>query len=357
MPGEPSNYTDIGGGGDLKPHGEDFFNRIKNVHWPKRGKPSARGIFIAASNDGTIHYLRVGSDGPTDDQTGVPIWQYVAGPFVDSRTGYDLLISGVACSPEVFVAVGAGGSTDGTGYIYASRDGIGWSQVYVQPREQEARCTGASVFAVTWDGSSFWAGAHFSLNRENLGEPGDHRVLEYDLLLHSSDGFSWAEVGRHEILFIDADNPGGPSDDYTRGLLADHCSSRVVNSYGNGLPDGYYGYADAGLLIAPSDLPVVDYFFGFISVYGGGITVQSSGTEVQEIPSDTGLSSTYAVAHADGIWVAAGGTIAPEGGGSCEAAILIPSSTTKTGAAWTRTNPGGAQAIVTICGRYDGPLK
>jgi hypothetical protein len=36
VPG-PVPYTDIGGGGKLPPHGEDFFDRIVNVHWPKRG--------------------------------------------------------------------------------------------------------------------------------------------------------------------------------------------------------------------------------------------------------------------------------------------------------------------------------
>jgi hypothetical protein len=34
-PGIPP-YSDIGGGGKLPPHGEDFFNRIVNVHWPER---------------------------------------------------------------------------------------------------------------------------------------------------------------------------------------------------------------------------------------------------------------------------------------------------------------------------------
>lgn len=31
--------TDIGGGGSNPPHGEDFFNRIVNVHWPKQVVP------------------------------------------------------------------------------------------------------------------------------------------------------------------------------------------------------------------------------------------------------------------------------------------------------------------------------
>ena len=31
-----------------QPHGEDFFNRIVNVHWRKKGVPLAGGVFIAA---------------------------------------------------------------------------------------------------------------------------------------------------------------------------------------------------------------------------------------------------------------------------------------------------------------------
>lgn len=43
MPG-PVPYTDIGGGGPNPPHGEDFFDRIVNVHWPEEGGLAA--LFI-----------------------------------------------------------------------------------------------------------------------------------------------------------------------------------------------------------------------------------------------------------------------------------------------------------------------
>lgn len=355
MPGEPVPYTDIGGGGELPPHGEDYFNRIVNVHWPKKGTPSAKGVFIAISYDGTIHYLKVGSDGPTDDQTGVPLWQKVAGPFIDPNAGIELTLTGSACSPKAFVAVGSGNNADSTGVIYASGDGTSWSPVHTMVREQEGRNRGADVFAVAWDGSRFWAGAHQSLNSSDT----DPRVLEYDILLTSSDGFDWSEAGRHEIVFFSG-VPGSPPDVYTRGLLVDRCSPRVVDANSNSLPDGFYGYADAGLLIKPSEVPTIDYFFGVVGFIGdagsGNVIVESTGTELLEIPANTNLSVVRCVAHGGGIWVAAGGAIAAEGG-SCEAAILMPSATTQTGTAWTRTDPRGSKGIVSICGRDDAPLK
>jgi hypothetical protein len=36
----PKSYTAVGGGGPNPPHGEDYFDRIVNVHWPKRGGPT-----------------------------------------------------------------------------------------------------------------------------------------------------------------------------------------------------------------------------------------------------------------------------------------------------------------------------
>lgn len=48
MAGGPVTYTDKGGGGSLPPHGEDFFNRIVNVHWPRRG--AVGGAFSFAGN-------------------------------------------------------------------------------------------------------------------------------------------------------------------------------------------------------------------------------------------------------------------------------------------------------------------
>lgn len=42
MPG-PVSYSDKGGGGPLKPHGEDYFNRIVNVHWREGDAGDAGG--------------------------------------------------------------------------------------------------------------------------------------------------------------------------------------------------------------------------------------------------------------------------------------------------------------------------
>jgi hypothetical protein len=51
VPG-PVPYTDIGGGGSQPPHGEDFFNRIVNVHWRKRVPSAVAPSVIVVFVDG-----------------------------------------------------------------------------------------------------------------------------------------------------------------------------------------------------------------------------------------------------------------------------------------------------------------
>lgn len=349
MPG-PVPYTDLGGGGPNPPHGEDFFNRIVNVHWPQEGAVTG-GVFVAADAYGGIFYLRFGPGALLDPITGDPVWQNV-GTFSDPESGNAYIFWGSAyglvgaAKIPVFVVVGGGGGTHGTGAIFASRDGLGWSKVFTLEQEQPDRNTGANVFAVTWDGSSFWAGGHQSLNRV---PGGDNRALEIDILLNSSDGFSWSEAGRHTIVFIP--DPPGPSDVYTTGLLEPHCSNLVRDlAYNNRVPGGVFGYDEnVKRLIAPTAPPFVDYFFG--GVGGGG----ESGVNVTDF--DVGAGGSFSsnpgipvqgVATAGGAWMAAGGTYSPEGGIG-QAAILIPSSVEEHGIGWKRIDPG-SKGVFTVCG-------
>jgi hypothetical protein len=349
----PVPYTDIGGGGSNPPHGEDFFNRIVNVHWPKRQPVvPGGGVFIAADwQESNVYYLRTG----VGTVESLPAWQNL-GPLDfhqfsgDSTTGY---VQGSAYGlvngkEPVFVLVGGGGNTTAIGLIMASQDGLNWSRVFTLEREQPDRNNGANIFAVVWDGSAFWAGAHQSLNRV---PGGDDRVLEYDILLKSADGFSWSETGRHEIVFIDTGPSPPPPPIYTRGLLAPHCSNRVVDSYSNGLPDGFYGYNPDSMMVVPANLPAIDYFFGQVTTNsGGGVTITEFGKFGLDttVPSDPGIPVTC-VATANGIWVAAGGEYGSgDTAGFTASSIFIPS---KSGAAaWVNNSPGGTSALITICG-------
>lgn len=52
--------TDIGGGGPNPPHGEDFFNRIMNVHWP-----------VSAEGDLAVEFGNKAEDAPLSLSTVV----------------------------------------------------------------------------------------------------------------------------------------------------------------------------------------------------------------------------------------------------------------------------------------------
>jgi hypothetical protein len=311
----------------------DILTRVINVHW------AGGAVFVAAEGGGNLYYLNTAKT----NKDGLPSWENL-GKFIDTdgtddpffHVGSAHGLVGEA-KTSTFVVVSYGGGTLGTGAIFASQDGLAWSKVFTLSKEQPDRNTSATMFGVVWDGSAFWAGAHQSID-VTFDDP---RLSEIDILLTSSDGLRWQEVGRH-VTVVDTSDPAGVPPEYTRGLLADHCSNRVVDSLGNGLPDGFYGYdPDRELLIKPKGLPAIDYYFGGV-VYGNpsGVTIQNSGAGT--IPSNPGLP-TSCVARSGGHWVAAGGTSGPM------AAILVPDPTTESQFIWRRIDPpSGSDAITTI---------
>ena len=345
---EPKPYTAIGGGGPNPPHGEDYFGRIVNVHWPKKLGPMTGGVFIAGDYDSNIYYMKVGEGGKIDPTGALPVWQNLGTlDFTLDDGMFNGRVQGSAYGlvndkNPVFVLVGGGGTATSRGIIMASRDGLSWSRAFSFGVDS-GTYRGANLFGVVWDGTSFWAGGH---QTDNFSEGDVNWMSETDILFHSSDGFSWNEAGRF-VLRIDkpVGGPFPPWPDYITGLLAAHCSGKVVDSYGNGVPGGNYGYdADNNILLAPIDPSVVEYFYGGVSISTPN-GVSNRGADVP-FPVDPGLP-ILCTATAGGTWVYAGGRKEPSLG---MATVLLPSPGDAANVAWQQIDPPSSKLLVTLCG-------
>lgn len=225
---------------------------------------------------------------------------------------------------RVFLLCGyhfATGPSNKTGIIMASRDGLEWQLAKSWPNNQSGTILSSTQFqGIVWDGDKFYAAGH--MTNEYLAERDDDVVYiakqeEIDTLWSSMDGFSWAEDGRRTATVltsdgfdVNSDYPGLP----IKGLFEPHCSSRVRDGLGNGVPDGVYYYKETSegnsLFIRPGDVPAIDYRGGGLgysstasSTVGIEITV---GDETTTIITSPGIP-VNAVAYVDGIIVAVGG--------------------------------------------------
>lgn len=331
-------------------YGEDFLQRIVGVHW--RTPVSAEGgVFIGIDLDSNIHYLRIGPGARKDDKTGLPVWKNL-GPL-DYLKDNGVTTSGAAigCSyavvdhegstEPVFVLVGGGNSGGVRGIIMASSDGLTWQTVYTAPGDVDTVYL-STIFAVVWDeiDKAFYAGAH-----QFVTGPSSHS--EIDILLRSSNGYSWGEVDRFEMV-----TSSGPVPEYNTGLLASHCSKRVVDSYGNGLPDGFYKYDSVSkIMIAPTALPTIFYFEGAVGMPGdaAGVTVTKFAVDERPLPPSSTDIPTYCVAGIGESWMAGGGLLSSHGGPSCQASYLAP-SVEEGGMRWLPLNPSSNQPITTMIG-------
>lgn len=323
---------------------QDVVTHIVNVHW-------AGAVFIAGEyNNSNIHYLKVGAEE----------WENLGTlDFQKDEDGYTGVVQGSAFAmiekgsgkekEPVFVLVGGGGHTDAIGIIMTSADGKKWSRVY-QFGTMSDSYRGANIFAVVWDeeNQSFYAGAHQS---DNFADPDtEYRwMAETDILLQSFDGSDWKEIKRHQMkVESHRGEPFPPWPKYTAGLLAEHCSDRVKDTNGNGIPDGFYGYKVDELIVAPTDVASIDYF-------SGTVVIPDASSSVKVIPIDIDAASidtdtrfpTNCVAFYNGSWMAAGGTyttVGGEPGGTCKAAILRGDKD------WIPLDPSGETMICTMIG-------
>lgn len=339
----------------------DVMTRVVNVHW-------GGGGFIAINGDGNIYYLKLGG---TNDE-GLA-WQDLGTlDFVgDDPDNFIPFPSGCSCAPgkdaagkaisPVFVIVGGTGNTTSPGIIMASRDGKSWSRVFTFYNQTDtSRST--NIWTVVWDkeAGSFYAGGH-TADQFSDSATSYAWMSETDLLFSSRDGFSWSEVGRHEVRIESVNSepfPPWPAD--AAGLLDPHCSKMVLDINGYGVPDGNYGY-DKTLLIQPNKKMSLNYIFGGVGYSEGtGIDVTFSGEgDPPTIPSDPGLATITSVATAGGKWIVAGGTWDPSGGrqppfggGASQAAILSTDADGKP--VWKRIDPPGTNMIIAITGGMVG---
>lgn len=332
----PTNYTDIGGGGALKPHGEDFFNRIVNVHWPKKGGVVG-GVFIAGFN-----------------------WMY-ADRFS--------VFAGAASQDQEKPGLALGGqgqisSTDYQAQIYFSGDGGSWSRVWTDPdtiQSDDDRWT-SHVLAMVWnsDTKTFYAEVwqsnnHYAKRDDGVGYL--KHIKDYMALFSSSDGAGWGTAGREMVYYyeggdgyaagttvLDNHGRGGP------GLIGPYCSGTAKDASGNPLPDGIFSHweiKDLDGSIIESGTAVPDPPPDFSHEGGSGGAISSGSTNIVLTHSKQGLAPIVttvspgihlqAVAFVGNVLVAVGGdpTAMPWGPGQ----IAVSSDLGET---WKKIEGGAA---------------
>lgn len=309
MPGEPVTYTDKGGGGELPPHGEDFFNRIINVHWPKRGG-GTEGLFVAGFN-----------------------WMYG-----DKFNVY----AGTASQDPEKPGFALGGQdqisdSDYQAQIYFSNGG-NFSQVWADPDtvQSDADRWDSFVQAMVWnpDTKTFYAEVWQSHNHYTERDDGFSYLKylkNYMALFSSSNGTSWGAAGKEMVYYYDGGDGYGAGttvlDNQGRGgpgLIGPYCSGTAKESNGNPLPDGVFSYweiKDLDGSIIESGTAVIDPPLSF-NHEGGGITNPSS-TNIVLTHFKKGFAPTVttvspgiylqAVAFVGTVLVAVGGDNAPAG--------------------------------------------
>jgi hypothetical protein len=130
---EPKPYTDIGGGGRYPPHGEDFFDRVVNVHWPKKRRSVLPAAFSFA---GYVSFTEVIP--PTEFALGqsTPHFTWLGGTSADGKSwkssqneeGLAIFCCVRGKIGESFIAVAAGGVIVGP-YNFGPGYGIAWGVV------------------------------------------------------------------------------------------------------------------------------------------------------------------------------------------------------------------------------------
>jgi len=271
----------------------DLLTRVRNIHWKVGG-----GVFV--NGGGTQRYLKMGKT------SGVK-WTWTdLGPldFSSVGTSHASSFAKVGNPPLPVFLLGGNdfggetGETTDNGLIVASNDGLSWSRVHTVASGDAF--SDAMLLGIVWDKAAqcFYAGAHiFTVQGRDLPD------LDEDILLQSFNGRTWSEIAR--------EGWASTSVGHTEGLLAQHCSKRVTDSFGNGVPDGVYGFdANNDILIAPSVVPAIHYNDGLIRSHPvSTVAVKTKAPDGTEITRtvDVGIP-VNCVAYAGGIWMAAGGT-------------------------------------------------
>jgi len=241
----PVPYTDIGGGGSNPPHGEDFFNRIVNVHWPKKepddgGVPGVGGLYISGDYLGSIYTSPVKKPGIPYD----PHWQLTRqapplGPDQNWDTTSNIYAVAYGGPPESSVFVYAAftyvyGVTEGkTGIdLSYSVDGLNWIEAthpWVTDIERDVK----ELIGVTYDKAS----KTFNVAVWHSDTTGDQSAWFDEIIFGiSSDGKTFTQTST-QTVWVQGQEPDGypgnfdmPAADFDQIVVSDSTGTILQNS-------------------------------------------------------------------------------------------------------------------------------
>jgi hypothetical protein len=237
----PVPYTDIGGGGPNPPHGEDFFNRIVNVHWPKK-KPDGGvgGLYMSGDHNGYINTSPVfDPDKPYDSRWQVTRTPPPLGPDQnwDSTSNiYAIAYGGLNPKSSVFVYAALTyvfGTTAGYGNdISYSIDGSNWIAA-AHPWENFRDLESFEIIGMTYDKST----RTFHVAVWHSDYTGVQEAWFDEIILgKSSDGKTFTQTSR-QTVWVYGQVPDGypgefamPAADYDQIVVSDSTKTVLRNS-------------------------------------------------------------------------------------------------------------------------------
>lgn len=345
LPSEPAS----GGNGIDPPWRLDPLQTIINVNWGATGGSFVTAGFFWVMPNPEARYANL----ENKETAETAKWQGLGklGFFsvysaAYARVGTDK--DGKGGTP-VFVLAGMADDSSHDAQIQISNDGKTWRRVYYRDRTPE-KISLASLNAVVWDENekAFFAAAGLYESDFEI----DPIVHEYDILLKSSDGESWSEVARKEII--------GTDTTMVEGLICAHCSDKVKDKRGYSVPGGIYGEKktgkDSSIIIAPSTPREVRYGAvaqGVLTIrrdeQSSSVTITAEETKDGKKKTTSGSSDVgfpvFAVAYAGGIWIATGAPTILKYDGTDTGCTAVSTDDGKT---WKKVDSVGSVCLVAI---------
>jgi hypothetical protein len=364
----------LGEGSRSNPYREDLFQKIINVQWKKQpgsvfvmGDSGAFACYLQNNIDGTLDKTELGALSGFEGQSvyqgsiwGSSYWN--VGADADGKNG-----------TPTFIMIGDddaiqdGGTLTSNGVIMTSNDGRSWRTTHKQrPRaldDSEHARGGCNMLAVVWDpdAHSFFAEVHESYIYHS-GNGSEVYWEETNILLASSDGHGWGEVGRFVRVELQLDADGNtlredPPMDPKNGLIQPHCSPRVSDGEGARAPDGMYGYykdpkPGNEVLVYGDALPAVNYNGGisFANPPASSLTVEITRDDVPSTQTLTPPIPVQVCAFSNWTIAVAGGPIKPgdDPSGPSQYAVVTSHDQGKTWGEWKVGSYSGWPPAITI---------
>jgi hypothetical protein len=251
MPG-PQPYTYAEGGGALPAYGEDFFQRIVGVNWPRRGVIGDT-IFVVGEYQGNqLSYVRFKGTNPEVTPIVLPE------PPLNVSDGSGFYATGsayadVTNNKPVFLVCGfhvEGAFNDYIASIYSSKDGLIWSKV----REQAIRNSSSSTTYFVQTNGLVWdpANKSFYYDQCYVTTTFETGAAPLDQIFASPDGNSWDMVSSMAT---------GAVSGFSSEFSTIHCAHNdCIDGFGQHVPDGVIWQDSLNkLVVRPPDPPAIDY--------------------------------------------------------------------------------------------------